>query len=107
MIGTNGAASLEVLARPQSSNEPSFGEYAISPEGLGATEGLSAADAPADSEPIQVVPRFVKHMIAVQEHCGCDKAPNLTIGQWLHAQPAAVQRRERLRALRKLGLVIF
>lgn len=79
------------------------GEYPVAAEGLGVTDGLSAGDI----DPVVVVPRFVKEMIAAQERCGSDKAPNLTVGDWLHAQPPAVQRRERLRALRKLGLVVL
>jgi hypothetical protein len=81
--------------------------YPVAAEGFGAGGGLSAGDAPAAFDPIIVVPRFVKEMIAAQERCGSDKAPNLTVGQWLHAQPEAVQRRERLRALRKLGLAVL
>lgn len=80
-------------------------EYPVSAEGLSAVEGLSAAETPWEIRPLLVVPRFVKEMIAAQERGGSDKAPNLTIGQWLHAQPPAVQQRERLRALRRLGLV--
>ena len=76
-------------------------DYPLSTEGFGVVDGLSAAEA----DPVVIVPRFVKRMIAAQERCASDKAPNLTIAQWLHAQPPAVQRRERLRALRKLGLV--
>lgn len=84
-----------------------LGEYPASPEGFGARDGLSATEAPAEFDPVVVVPRFVKELIAAQERCASDKAPNLTIAQWLHAQPPAVQRRERLRALRRLGLVVF
>lgn len=82
-------------------------EYRVAAEGFGAVDGLSAGDTPAAFEPIIVVPRFVQDMIAAQERGASDRAPNLTIGQWLHAQPPAVQRRERLRALRKLGLAVF
>ena len=85
--------------------EAPVGEYPMSAEGFGAVHGLSAGDTPAEFSPIIVVPRFVSEMIEAQERCASDKAPNLTIAQWLHAQPPAVQRRERLRVLRKLGLV--
>ena len=85
--------------------EPVLAEYAGSPEGW-ASAGLAAADTPWQTDAIVLVPRFVKEMIAAQERCASDKAPNLTIAQWLHAQPA-VQRRERLRALRRLGLVVL
>ena len=88
-----------------SADDPGLAEYPVSTEGFGAGGGLSAAEPPAEFDPILVVPRFVREMIAAQERCASDKAPNLTIAQWLHAQPAAVQRRERLRALRRLGLV--
>jgi hypothetical protein len=81
-------------------------EYASAPEGWGAA-GLAAAETPWETEAVILVPRFVKEMIAAQERCASDKAPNLTIAQWLHAQPPAVQRRERLRALRRLGLVVL
>ena len=82
-------------------------EYPAPAEGLSAVEGLSATETPWEIGPLLVVPRFVKEMIEAQERSASDKAPNLTIGQWLHAQPPAVQRRERLRALRRLGLVTF
>ena len=101
------------LARPvfakgsASAADPAWDEYPIATENFGAALGLSAADAPRAIEPVLVVPRFVREIIAAQEHGASDKAPNLTIAQWLHAQPPAVQRRERLRALRKLGLVAF
>ena len=84
---------------------PLMAEYPVSTEGFGSVEGLSAPDPPAPIDPVLVVPRFIKEMIAAQERGWSDKAPNLTIGQWLHAQPPAVQQRERLRALRRLGLV--
>lgn len=105
MIAAHRLVSLE---RPVSERSlmggPSWtGEYPVAAEGLGAADGLSAGDI----DPVVVVPRFVTEMIAAQEHGGSDKAPNLTIGEWLHAQPPAVQRRERLRALRKLGLVVL
>lgn len=77
------------------------GEYPLAAEGLGKAYGLSAAEA----DPILVVPRFVKEIIAAQERCGSDKAPNLTIGEWLHVQSPGVRRCERLRALGKLGFV--
>jgi len=82
-------------------------EYPVSPQSLGASEGLSAPGTPWETDAVLVVPRFVKEMMAAQERGASDKAPNLTIGQWLHAQPPAVQQRERLRALRRLGLVVL
>ena len=96
--------------RPVSPDRPIFAqdlaEYPVSAEGSSsAVAGLSAAETPWEIGPFLVVPRFVKEMIAAQERGVSDKAPNLTIGQWLHAQPPAVQQRERLRALRRLGLV--
>jgi hypothetical protein len=85
---------------------PVLGEYAKSPEGWGAA-GLAAAETPWEADAVVVVPRFVKEVIAAQERGASDKAPNLTIAQWLHALPPAVERRERLRALRRLGLVVL
>jgi hypothetical protein len=82
-------------------------EYPLSAEGWGTAGGLSASEAPWAMDVLLVVPRFVREMIAAQERCVSDKAPSLTVEQWLHAQPPAVQRRERLRALRKLGLVVW
>ena len=79
-------------------------DYPVATESFGAAQGLSAPETP-EFDPVIVVPRFVKQMIAAQECGASDKAPNLTIAQWLHAQPPSVQRRERLRALRRLGLV--
>jgi hypothetical protein len=84
-----------------------FAEYPVSVEGFGAVEGLSAPETQVEFGPVVVVPRFVREMIAAQERCASDKAPNLTIAQWLHAQPPSVQQRERLRALRRLGFVIL
>jgi hypothetical protein len=80
-------------------------DYPLSAEGLGAG-GFSAAETPWEPE-LVIVPRFVKEMIAAQERRSADKAPNLTLAQWLHALPLTVQRRERLRVLRKLGLVLL
>jgi hypothetical protein len=50
---------------------------------------------------------FIKDLILAQHDAKSDKAPNLTIGQWLAAQPEAVQRREGLRVLRKYGFSSF
>lgn len=106
MIATDQAVS---FARPVGAKNavlaeaPTRDDYPVTTEGFGAALGLSASDI----DPVVVVPRFVKEMIAAQERRAADKAPNLTIAQWLHAQPPAVQRREQLRALRKLGLVVF
>jgi len=97
------------LARPVAAKsgvlaeDPIRGDYPVTTEGFGAVDGLSAGEI----DPVLVVPRFVREMIAAQARCASDKAPNLTIAQWLHAQPPAVQRRERLRALSKLGLIAF
>lgn len=63
------------------------------------------ADAAQIGDTVMVVPAFVSELIEAQHRRQTDKAPNLTVGQWLRAQPAKVQRRERLRVLRKLGLV--
>lgn len=106
MITSDQAVS---LARPVGAKsailaeDPIRDEYPVTTEGFGAAFGLSASEA----DPVLVVPRFVKEMIAAQEQGASDKAPNLTIAQWLHALPPTVQRRERVRALRKLGLVAF
>jgi hypothetical protein len=63
------------------------------------------ADAARAGDAVLIVPAFVKELTEAQHRRQTDKAPNLTVGQWLRAQPANVQRRERLRVLRKLGLV--
>jgi len=54
-----------------------------------------------------VVPDFIKDLVAHQLAAKSDKAPNLTIEQWLSVQPEAVRRRESRRVLRKYGLVRF
>jgi len=54
-----------------------------------------------------VVPEFVKELVLHQLAAKSDKAANLTIEQWLHAQPEAVRQREGLRVLRKYGLARF
>jgi hypothetical protein len=54
-----------------------------------------------------VIPEFVKDLVEHQLAAKSDRAPNLTVGQWLNAQPEAVQKRESLRVLRKYGLVRF
>jgi hypothetical protein len=51
-----------------------------------------------------VLPGFVVDMAEARLALGSDKASNLTIGQWLAAQPPAVQHREGFRVLRKMGL---
>jgi hypothetical protein len=107
-----GPIMLVTERRLRSGTRPAFaqdwaeesGDYPVATERFGAAQGLSAPEPPAAFEAIVVVPRFVKEMLAAQERCTVDKAPKLTIAQWLHAQPPAVQRRERLRALRRLGL---
>jgi len=96
-----------LLEHPVFAKGGDLAEYPVSPQGLGAVAGLSAPQTPWDTDSVLVVPRFVKEMMAAQERGASDKAPNLTIGQWLHAQPPAVQQRERLRALRRLGLVVL
>jgi hypothetical protein len=53
---------------------------------------------------MSAVPAFVKDFIDSRYRFQSDKAPNLTIGQWLNAQPPEVQRREGRRILRKYGL---
>ena len=54
---------------------------------------------------VLVVPAYVKEWSESRLRVGSDKAPNLTIGQWLEAQPDRVRRFERIRLLDKLGLV--
>ena len=54
---------------------------------------------------IIMLPSFVKDLIDAQYRVKSDKAPNLTVGQWLKAQPDAVQCRETFRVLQKCGLV--
>jgi hypothetical protein len=54
-----------------------------------------------------VVPEFVKDLVVHQLAAKSDKAPNLTIEQWLNAQPETVRQRESLCILRKYGLVRF
>lgn len=51
-----------------------------------------------------VLPEFVGDMMEARYAVKSDKAPNLTIGQWLNAQPRAVQRREGIRVLKKMGM---
>jgi len=51
-----------------------------------------------------MVPGFVKELVDAYYATKSDRAPNLTIGQWLRAQPPPVQRRERIRMLQKMGL---
>jgi hypothetical protein len=60
-----------------------------------------------DSGCLIVVPEYVKELVDHQLSAKSEKAPNLTIGQWLEAQPEFVRRRERLRILRKYGLTRF
>ena len=52
-----------------------------------------------------IVPAYVQEWTEARLRARSDKAPNLTISQWLEAQPDRVRRRERLRLLGKLGLV--
>lgn len=54
-----------------------------------------------------VIPEFIKDLVLAQHDAQSDKAPNLTIGQWLAVQPEAVQQCEGLRVLRKYGLPSF
>ena len=54
---------------------------------------------------IVMLPSFVKDIIDAQYRVKSDKASNLTVGQWLKAQPDAVRCRETFRVLQKCGLV--
>jgi len=60
-----------------------------------------------DSGCVILLPSFVKEIVDGQYRVKSDKAPNLTIAQWLQAQPDDVQRRETFRVLQKCGLVAF
>jgi len=60
-----------------------------------------------DSGCVILLPSFVKEIVDGQYRVKSDKAPNLTIAQWLQAQPDDVQRREAFRVLQKCGLVAF
>ena len=60
-----------------------------------------------DSGCVILLPSFVKGIIEGQYRAKSDKAPNLTIAQWLRAQPDDVERREAFRVLQKCGLVAF
>ena len=51
-----------------------------------------------------VLPGFVIDMVEARLALSTDKAPSLTIGQWLRVQPQEVQRRESFRVLKKMGL---
>ena len=54
-----------------------------------------------------VLPSFLKDILETRFEAKTDKAPNLTIGQWLAAQPAEIERRERFRVLQKYGLSAY
>jgi hypothetical protein len=56
---------------------------------------------------IITLPDFVQDLVETHYRVRSDRAPNLTIGQWLRAQPPAVQRRERSRLLWKSGLLRY
>ena len=56
------------------------------------------------NDAVIVLPGFVIDMIEARLALSSDKAPSLTIGQWLSVQPPEVQRREGFRVLRKMGL---
>lgn len=60
-----------------------------------------------DNGCVILLPSFVKDIVDGQYRAKSEKAPNLTIGQWLQAQPDDVQRRETFRVLQKCGLVAF
>jgi hypothetical protein len=60
-----------------------------------------------DDDGIITLPDFVQDLVETHYRTRSDKAPNLTIGQWLRAQPGAVQRRERSRLLWKSGLLRY
>ena len=51
-----------------------------------------------------LVPSVIKELLDAYDATKSDKAPNLTIEQWLRAQPAPVRRVERIRMLQKMGL---
>ncbi len=51
-----------------------------------------------------MAPVFMRELVDAYFATRSDKAPNLAIGQWLRAQPLAVQRVERIRMLKKMGL---
>ena len=57
------------------------------------------------SDCIVMLPSFVKDIVEAQYRVKSDKAANLTVGQWLKAQPDTVQCREAFRVLQKCGLV--
>jgi hypothetical protein len=59
------------------------------------------------TDDIIMVPSFIKELVDAHDAVKSDKAPNLTIGQWLRAQPPAVQRTERIRVLQKMGLAML
>lgn len=51
------------------------------------------------------LPRLVRKMIDEQYEMRTDKAPNLTIGEWLRTQPAEVQRQEGIKLMQKMGIL--
>jgi len=51
------------------------------------------------------LPSLVKKVVENQYEAPSDKAPNLTVGQWLRTQPPAVQREEGIRILQKFGIL--
>jgi len=54
---------------------------------------------------VRIIPDLFKDLVEHQAAAQSDKAPNLTIAQWLHTQPEAVRRREGLRVLQKYRLL--
>lgn len=51
------------------------------------------------------LPSFVKKAVEMQYEGASDKAPNLTVGEWLRTQPHAVQREEGIRILQRYGIL--
>jgi hypothetical protein len=51
------------------------------------------------------LPSFVKKAVEMQYEAHSDKAPNLTVGEWLRTQPYAVQREEGIRILQRYGIL--
>jgi hypothetical protein len=51
------------------------------------------------------LPRLIKKIIDAQYDMRTDKAPNLTIGEWLRTQPAEVQREEGIKLMQKMGIL--
>jgi hypothetical protein len=51
------------------------------------------------------LPSLIRKMIDEQYERRTDKAPNLTIGERLRAQPADVQREEGIKLMQKMGIL--